>query len=87
MEVSERLAMYEAIVGYALDGKEPRLSGTSKIMWTFVKPLLDANWRKYHNGCKGREHGIKGGAPEGNQNAKKDKDIFPEIPKQPLNNP
>ena len=87
LEANERLVMYEAITAYALDGVEPQLSGTCKIMWTFVKPLLDANWKKYRNGCKGREHGIKGGAPEGNQNAKREKDIFPKIPKQPLNNP
>lgn len=91
LEAGERLAMYEAITGYALDGVEPQLIGTSKIMWTFVKPLLDANWRKYRNGCKGAEHGYKGGAPEGNTNAKKEKSIFPEVPKttprQPQNNP
>ena len=90
LEANERLVMYESIFNYALDGVEPKLSGgTSKIVWTFVKPLLDANWRKYRNGCKGAPHGIKGGAPEGNQNAKnkKEEDIFPKIPKQPLNNP
>lgn len=79
LEANERLAMYEALTAYALDGVEPQLSGTSKIVWTFVKPLLDANWRKYINGCKGAPHGIKGGAPRGNTNAaNKDlNDIFP----------
>ena len=90
LEANERLVMYEAITAYALDGVEPQLSGTSRIMWTFVRPLLDANWRKYRNGCKGAEHGSKGGAPEGNKNAKKEKSIFVELPKttpkQPQNN-
>lgn len=65
----ERLEVYEAIVSYALDGVEPKMSGcTSKIVWIFVKPLLDANWKKYRNGCKGREHGIKGVAPKWDKN-------------------
>ena len=79
MDDKERLFMYEAIIAYALDGKEPKLSGLGlyKVIWTFVKPLLDANWKRYFNGCKGAPHGKKGGAPEGNQNALKDKtDIF-----------
>ena len=63
----------EMYMDYAFDGTEPDLSGQSlvmKLFWKAAKPLIDANNKNYINGCKG-------GAPAGNQNAKK----------QPKNNP
>lgn len=75
MDDTERLFMYEAIFDYALEAKEPKLStAMQRVIWKFVKPLLDANWRKYLNGCKGAPHGKEGGAPKGNKNALKGKD-------------
>ena len=59
-----RLVLYEAITRYALDGIEPRFEGILDLVWTLVKPQLDANWKRYLNG-------FKGGAPVGNQNAVK----------------
>ena len=59
-----RLILYEAITRYALDGIEPRFKGILDLVWTLVKPQLDANWKRYLNG-------FKGGAPVGNQNAVK----------------
>ena len=53
----ERLAIYEAIVEYALDGTPPDLSGGSiKVIWPLIGPQLDANRTK-------RKNGRKGGAP------------------------
>ena len=63
---------------YALDKKEPELTGFAKVLWKLIKPQIDANWVRFENGCKGGEHGFKGGAPMGNKNAEK---------KQPQNNP
>ena len=59
-----RLVLYEAITRYALDGIEPQFEGILDLVWTLVKPQLDANWKRYLNG-------FKGGAPVGNQNAVK----------------
>lgn len=73
-----------AIIEYGLlikDEIEP-LPFAADIAWTNIKPQLDANIRRYENGIKGKEYGCKGGAPKGNNNAKKKT-----TPNQPLNNP
>lgn len=58
---SEQLAIYRAISYYAQYRKEADLTGLAKIAWLLIKPQLDANWKRYENGCKG-------GAPAGNTN-------------------
>ena len=69
---------------YALDGidEESKYSYVNMIM-ELVKPNLDAARRRYmasvENGKKGAEFGKLGGAPKGNQNARKK-----QPPKQPL---
>lgn len=77
VEAESQLPIYRAIAMYALDKKEPKLTGLGKVLWRLIKPQIDANWQRFENGCKGGEHGFKGGAPVGNQNARK----------QPQNNP
>ena len=53
----ERLAIYEAIMDYALNGTLPDLSGGSiKLIWPLIQPQLDANRGR-------RKNGRKGGAP------------------------
>ena len=79
----DQLVIYKAIANYALDRIEPELSGVAKVVWVLIKPQLDANWKRFHNGCKGAEFGVKGGAPKGNKNAYKGKTT----PKQPQVNP
>ena len=59
---SDQLVLYRAIVGYGLDGQEASFeSSYLRMAWKLIKPQLDANWRRYENGCKG-------GAPVGNRN-------------------
>lgn len=79
---SDKLIMYVAIAEYALDRIEPQLTGFPSALFKLIKPQLEANWRKFENGCKGANHGNKGGAPKGNKNASKEQTT----PKQPLNN-
>lgn len=67
----DQLLIYQAIANYALNLEEPKLTGMAKVVWILIKPQLDANWRRYENGCKGSEFGKKGGAPKGNTNASK----------------
>ena len=67
----ERLALYEATFQYGLNGIAPAgLSAVAQALFTCVKPLLDANNKKYLNALKGAkygylgaEHGKKGGRP------------------------
>lgn len=82
----EQLLIYRAIANYALNREEPKLSGMAKIAWVLIKPQLDANWRRYENGCKGGEFGKKGGAPKGNINALRQNNPKT-TPIQPQNNP
>ena len=58
---ADRLIMYEAISDYSLDMKEPELTGFPKALFSIIRPIIDANWQRYNNGCKG-------GAPKGNKN-------------------
>ncbi len=59
-----QLKLYQSIFRYSLDFVEPNLEGLELLVWTLIKPQLDANINKYKNGCKGGSHGIKGGRPK-----------------------
>ena len=75
-----RLRMYEAVINYGLDLVEPHFEGIEKVLWTLIRPQLEANNKRFENGCKG-------GAPMGNQNARKQpKDNRETTQKQPRNN-
>ena len=61
----EQCQMYKIIVDYAMKQIEPtNLTPMQKMAFKLIKPNLDASIRKWQNG-------LKGGAPAGNQNAKK----------------
>ena len=60
----EAIECFKAIANYALDGIEPEIDGAAKAIYITVKPQIDANNRKYMNGCKG-------GKPKANQNETK----------------
>lgn len=72
--------LFRALFDYEIDRTEPKFSGELKIAFGFIKKDLDINLVKYDNICKrNRENGQNGGAPIGNQNARKQ----PKQPKQP----
>lgn len=48
----ERLKIFDAIFAYALDEKETILEGISYTVFTLIKPQLDANRKRFENGCK-----------------------------------
>ena len=54
----------KAVAAYALDGKEDKTAGVVGMLMTLVKPQIDANNRKYLNGCKGAAYGTRGGRPK-----------------------
>lgn len=64
---SEQLELYKAIVDYGLDGIEPNIETFSRLgqmCWTAIKPNIRSGFARFLNGCCG-------GAPNGNQNARK----------------
>ena len=61
-----RLACYDALLAYALDGVEPSLTGVAKAMFTLIKPQIDANNKRFENGMKGAAYGKLGGRPKKN---------------------
>jgi len=60
-----RLKCFDAIVAYGIHGKETKLDGIPKLIFTMAKPQLDANNKKYVNGKKGGKYGKMGGRPKG----------------------
>ena len=73
----DQLNALNAVMDYALDGEDPEVSGSASGMFMLIKPQIDANNRKYENGRKGAQYGVKGGRPK---NPK-------ETPSEPLANP
>lgn len=49
----DRLALYDAVMGYCFSGDEGDLSGVVAVAFALIKPQIDANSRKYANGKKG----------------------------------
>ena len=54
----------DAIAKYALDGEVIEMEGIIKALFLSMKPQIDANTRRYANGCRG-------GKPKSNQNETK----------------
>ena len=83
MPENAQLSLFRAIIEYGLDNVSPSFDNAENgrflmAIWEGIRPQLDKNHERYSNGCKGGEFGKMGGAPKGNQNARK---------KQPQNNP
>lgn len=65
MTSKDRLAYYDAILGYAFDDAEPSgLKGYSEIGFISAKPILNAEKQKYANGKKAAGFGKLGGRPK-----------------------
>lgn len=68
----EQLALYKAIVNYALDGKEPSFENPLlRLAWTLIKPNLHNGWVRSRNGRKAE--GVSKPGMKGNKNASKTK--------------
>lgn len=80
-----QLELYNAILQYSLEGIEPsNLSNIANAMFTLIKPNIDSSQSRYESSV---ENGKKGGAPIGNQNARKQpKNNLETTQKQPKNN-
>lgn len=49
----QRHEIYDAIFEYSFNEVEPKLNGVQKMVWTLIKPQIDANIRNYLSGKKG----------------------------------
>lgn len=61
LEGNQKLQILEAVINYGLYGTEPRLEGVPNSLWKLIRPQLEANNRRYLNGCKGKDYGHLGG--------------------------
>ena len=73
---SERLGVYDAVMRYGLFGEITELSPVGNALFLLMRPVIDSSQRR-HRAAKA--NGAKGGAPEGNQNAKKTTEKQPKI--------
>jgi len=79
-----QIVLLRAVINYGLNQEVPDFTGVPfqpfvEAIFAGIRPQLDANHKRFLNGCKGGEFGRLGGAPKGNNNARKEK--------QPQNNP
>lgn len=52
LESEKKAEIYDAIFSYSFEEKEPILKGISASIFTLIKPQLDANRKRFENGCK-----------------------------------
>lgn len=64
LDKEQKADCLDAIAKYALDGEESDIDGIVKALFVSIKPQIDANNRRYANGCKG-------GKPKANQSVTK----------------
>jgi hypothetical protein len=62
----EQALIYQSIAEYGLNFNEPKLTGVCNIVWTLIKPQIDANQKKFIDGAKGKDYGKLGGRPKKN---------------------
>lgn len=79
---NKQLLLYRALFKYYFYNEEPQLEDTLKAMFKLMKPNIDNASSRYKASV---ENGKKGGAPKGNQNARKQPKTTQKQPKNNLN--
>ena len=90
LEDKQQLEIYKAIAEFSLNDNLINLDGISKTIFRLIQPQLLANKKRYLNGLKGAEHGIKGGRPKTQDNPLgylEPQDNHNLTPNKPLDNP
>ena len=64
----KQLLFLKSIIEYGMDSIEPEFTGIEKSFWIQIKTTIDSSMKRYNASV---ENGKKGGAPQGNNNAKK----------------
>lgn len=69
--------LIRAIMEYEKTRVEPKLSGTVKMAFSFIKAQLDRDREKYESKCaKNKENGAKGGRPKNRTVSEKTERFF-----------
>lgn len=79
VDAETQVAIYNAICRKALYDEDTTLNGTAKILYTLIKPQLDANNKRYSDGRKG-------GRPKKETNGYREKETSGYKNKKPNNN-
>ena len=80
----QQLLLWNCIFDYSFNDVEPELTGLTKSIWISIKPTIDSSMKRYKTSV---ENGKKGGAPKGNNNAKKQpENNLQSTQEQPTNN-
>ena len=77
---SDRLAMYDAICAYGLNGNDTADGGVVAAMMALIRPQIDANQKRYENGKKG-------GRPEKTETEEEPNHNLTETKAKPNDNP
>ena len=72
LDCETKVEIYDAICEYSLNQNETEIDGIGKTIITLIKPQLDANLKRYKNGCFGGRPKTKP-KPNDNQNETKPK--------------
>lgn len=76
LDDADRLAAYDAIVGYGITGEDPEVEGVAKAMFLMAKPQIDANTKRRADGAKGgRPAKAKEEKPMVSKNAETEKPV------------
>ena len=70
LEPEQAADLYFAICSYALDRRELELDNLGKALFSLIKPQLDANHKRWENGCKKKQKISK---PQAKQKQKRSK--------------
>ena len=73
----KQLLFLKTIIEYGMDNIEPEFTGMEKSFWIQIKTTIDSSIKRYNASV---ENGKKGGAPKGNNNAKKQSETTQEQP-------
>jgi hypothetical protein len=72
---TEKAQLFDAICSYALDGNLLALEGVSQGMFELIKPQLDANRKRFENGCVKKQKGSKKEAKSKQKGSKKEANV------------
>jgi hypothetical protein len=61
---ADRLKYYDRVLRYAIYGVDKAVEWIAENMFKLVRPQLDANNKRYSDGCKGKEYGGRGWRPK-----------------------
>ncbi len=81
LEITDQGIVWNAIFEYSLNFKEVELSGIPKVIFTLVKPNLQANMKRFENGSKPKQKQVvskikaKQKQSRSKREANKDKDV------------